>query len=43
MYDGFIGRLFEKKNQGGCSDSPYHHPERKRRNASKFTRKKNLI
>jgi hypothetical protein len=36
MCDGF----FEQKNQGGCPACPYHHPERKRPNVRKFTRKK---
>jgi hypothetical protein len=36
MCDGFLN----KKNQGGCPDCPYHHPEMKRPNVGKFTRKK---
>jgi hypothetical protein len=37
MCDGFLNK---KKNQGGGPDCPYHHPEGKRPNARKFTRKK---
>jgi hypothetical protein len=37
MCDRFYGPPFEKKNnQGGCSDCPYHHPERKRPNVRTF-------
>jgi ubiquitin C-terminal hydrolase len=38
-----VRRLFEQKKQGGCPDCPHHHPERKRLNVRKFTKKKMKI
>jgi hypothetical protein len=40
MCDGLRTAFSTKKNLGGCPDCPYHHPERKRPNVRKFTRKK---